>query len=370
MGPTHLKIKHNHLIHNYNLIREAVSPALVMPVVKANAYGHGSIEISKTLVNNGANYLGVAFHEEGIELRENGIGVPILVFGAQLPEYFESFLEYDLELTITSLEQIQFLSQLCAGKKRKARIHLKLDTGMNRVGFHNEDFKKALQHTLDDPNIIAKGVYSHLSSSDEKDPAYTMLQLNRFLETKDYINSKYPGKNIIFHLANSAAIMNYPQTYFDIVRPGVMLYGNPPSPDFETDWDLKEVMQYNSRITLIKKVIKNEPVSYSRRFYTASDSYIAVIPAGYADGYNRKLTNCGEVLIKEQKYPVVGTVCMDQILVNLGTKTNIKVGDEVILFGQQGNQKITIKELSQKLDTIPYEITCWPSLRVKRIHVK
>ena len=164
--------------------------------------------------------------------------------------------------------------------------------------------------------------------------------------------------------------MKYPAAAFNMVRPGVMLYGNPPSPNFETDWALKQVMCFRSEVGLIKNVAKNEPISYSRRFYTSEKTQICVVPVGYADGYNRKMTNIGKVIIKGRKYPVIGTVCMDQILVNLGNNSNIRIGDEVILFGKQGNENLSITEISRQLETIPYEVTCWPSNRVKRIHIK
>jgi len=369
MGPTFVQVNHSHLLHNFNLIREAVKPAKIMAVVKANAYGHGSVEIAKTLIENSVDYLGVAFPEEGILLRNASIKAPILVFGAQLVKSFELFLEYNLDLTITHLDQLSKLEKLCEKKAKKAKVHLKIDTGMNRVGFYKEEFKKAFDSAYKSKWIEITGVYSHLSSADEDDPAYTDLQIKRFSDIRDYIQKKYSGE-IMFHLANSAAIMKYPQSWFDIVRPGVMLYGNPPSPQFVTDWDLREVMRFRSEVALIKKVKKNEPVSYNRRFHTSEKTKIAVIPVGYADGYNRKMTNIGKVIINDKKYPVIGTVCMDQILVHLGSDSNIQVGDQVILFGKQEKEHISIMDISRQLDTIPYEVTCWPSSRVERIHIK
>ncbi len=369
MGPTFVQINHSHLLHNFNLIREAVKPAKVMAVVKADAYGHGSIEIAKTLQEINVDYLGVAFPEEGIALRKAGVKTRILVFGAQLTKYFESFLEYDLDLTITHLDQILELEKLCKAKNQKAQIHLKFDTGMNRVGFYADSFKQAFSRAYNSSWIETTGIYSHLSSADEDDPTYTELQIKRFSEMRSYIQKNFSGE-ILFHLANSAAIMNYPHSRFDMVRPGVMLYGNPPSPQFKTNWDLQEVMRFRSAVALIKEVGKNEPISYNRRFSTTERTKIAVIPVGYADGYNRKLTNRGQVIIGGRKYPVIGTVCMDQILVHLKGASNIMVGDEVVLFGKQGNEHISIIEISKLLETIPYEVTCWPSNRVDRVHIK
>ncbi len=340
-----------------------------MAVVKADAYGHGSIEVAKTLRDEGVDYFGVAFHEEGIELRKAGIEIPILVFGAQLSQNFHYFLDYNLDLTITSKEQINTLEKLCKNQNKIVNVHLKLDTGMNRVGFYPDPFKAAYEQAAKSKWINLKGVYSHLSSADEADTAYTDLQLNRFNKMRDYLQKKHAA-SILFHLANSAAIMKFPETYFDMVRPGVMLYGNPPSHLFKTDWDLQEVMRFRSAVALIKEVAENEPVSYNRRFYTSSKTKIAVVPVGYADGYNRKLTNKGEVIINKNRYPVIGTVCMDQILVHLGDASNISVGDEVVLFGKQGSEHISIISISRQLKTIPYEVTCWPTQRVPKIHLK
>lgn len=368
MGPTAVYINHSNLLHNFALIRENVQPAKVMAVVKANAYGHGSIEIAKSLQKEGADYLGVAFHEEGIELRKAGIKTPILVFGAQLPEFFEQLIEYEIDLTITHLDQLKKLQEIASKKGKKAGIHLKADTGMNRVGFYETDLYRAADIAFTSEQIAVKGIYSHLSSADEDDPDYTLLQIERFNKLKQYIEKQFPGEKPVYHLANSAAIMRFPQAYFDMVRPGVMLYGNPPAPGFKTDWDIREVMAFKSKVTLIKNVAENEPVSYNRRFYTKEISKIAVVPVGYADGYNRKLTNKGTVLIRGKRFAVVGTVCMDQILVNLGKDQSVKIGDEVVLFGQQDSQHIKITEIAEILETIPYEVTCWPSIRVNRIH--
>lgn len=369
MGPTRAYINHQHVLHNFNLIKKAVNPAQVMCVVKADAYGHGSIEISRTLINHGAQYLGVAFVEEGIELRKAGIQIPILVFGAQLPEFMEDALRYDLDLTITGQHQIEPLRQLCLKHNKKARIHIKFDTGMNRVGFPINDAGTIIDQLFREPLFTIVGVYSHLSSSDESDLSYTHQQLQRFNAIRDYILARY-SQPVLFHIANSGAIMQLPESYYDMVRPGVMLYGNPPGPDFDLQWDLKEVMTFASRVALIKRVAAGEPVSYSRRYYTKNPTDIAVIPAGYADGYNRLLSNRGQVLIGGKRYPVVGSVCMDQILVDLGLNSGVQINDEVVLFGEQGQAFIRNVELCRQLNTIPYEVTCWISGRVERIHVR
>ncbi len=371
MGPTRAYIYHENLIHNLNLIQQAVKPARVMGVVKADAYGHGSIEVAHTLIANGVDYLGVAFPEEGIELRKAGIQVPILVFGAHLPNFFPQFLDYNLDITLTAASQLQLLKDLCQKSGVRARVQIKVDTGMGRVGFLYDQHRSLIFDILQEKSWQVVGVYSHLSSADEDDVTFTNEQIKAFSQIKKDIQTHFPEQNIYFHLANSAAIMRFPESYFDYVRPGVMLYGNPPSPAFNLTWPLKEVMAFKSKITLIKKLPPNRPVSYNRRYYTPQETNIAVVPAGYADGYNRRFTNRGQVLINGHRYPVVGTVCMDQFLVDLGPQLKgVKVGSEVVMFGEQNEARISITEISDKLQTIPYEVTCWVSRRVPRIHIK
>jgi alanine racemase len=362
MGPTVAYISHPNLRHNISLIRNAVGKRKIMAVVKANAYGHGDIEIAQTVINAGCEYLGVAFIEEGIRLRQAGITAPILVFGVQLPELLPAALENQLDITLTNFEQINFLENL--KPLTKVHVHLKIDTGMNRAGFPYDQLEPALKRITDSSVLELTGVYSHFSTSDEKDGSYALLQIERFKKIEQFVRGKSDAK-ILFHMANSGAIMKYPDSYFDLVRPGIMLYGQPPSPDFELDWALHEVMTLHSRLGLIKLLAKNEPVSYGRRYYTKEATYIGVIPVGYADGFGRGNTNNAEVIIRKKRYPVTGTVCMDMIMVDLGRQTDCEIGDTVVLYGDE----IPIREVAARLNTIPYEITCNVSGRVPRIHI-
>ena len=266
MGPTKAYINHSHLAHNFKLIKEAVHPARVMVVVKAEAYGHGSIEAARTLLHEGAAWLGVAFAEEGVKLRQAGIKAPILVFGAQLPELLEEQVQYDLDITLSYREQIKPLTEICKKLNKKARLHIKFDTGMGRVGFLSEE-AGIVEEVMNESRFELTGIYSHLSSADEDDPDYTLTQVAEFKRLQNMINAKYK-KPFLFHQANSAAIMRLPEAYFDMVRPGVMLYGNPPGPDFPLTWDLKEVMRFTSRVAAVKELEAGKPVSYSRRYNT------------------------------------------------------------------------------------------------------
>jgi alanine racemase len=361
MGPTEAHISHRNLKHNISLIRSAIGKRKIMAVVKANAYGHGDIEISKSAVEAGCEYLGVAFVEEGIKLREAGFDTPILVFGAHSPELLLKAIDYNLEITLTNLLQIDFLNTLPAHSK--VTVHIKFDTGMNRVGFPYTDFQNIIDQVQKIPCIVLKGIYSHFSTSDESNTSFTEIQIERFNKIRDYAH-QVGNTDIIFHMANSGAIMQHPDSYFDLVRPGIMLYGQPPSPDFNLTWDLREVMALQSRLGLVKLTEKNEPVSYGRRYYTNTQTYIGVIPAGYADGISRAHTNNGNVLINNKCYPIVGTVCMDMIMIDLGAETECKTGDIVTIYGGE----IPIRDVAKRIETIPYEVTCNVSQRVPRIH--
>ena len=362
MGPTLAYIAHKNLKYNISLIRNAVGKRRIMAVVKADGYGHGAYEVAKTVLNCGCEYLGVAFTEEGIALRKSGIDAPILVFGAHNFQNLADAIEHNLEVTVTSEQQINFLCG--SNAQHPVAVHLKIDTGMNRVGINYQNFAPAIDKLLQCAHIDLKGIYSHFATSDDPDKSYARLQLSRFEAVAKNIRQMYP-KPVLFHMANSAAIMTMPESWLDMVRPGIMLYGQSPSPEFNLTWELREAMALKSALGLVKKTGKNEPVSYSRRYYTTDDTHIGVIPVGYADGFNRRNTNNARVLINGRSYPVVGTVCMDMIMVDLGADTKCKAGDEVTIYGPG----IPVNEVAARLGTIAYEVTCNVSARVPRIHL-
>lgn len=368
MGPTKVIINHDHLRHNYHLVKSLVHPAKVLCVLKANAYGHGAIGVSRTLMNEGAEFMGVAYLEEAIELREAGIDIPILLFGVHLSETYKQLIKFDIDITLTDIQQIEPLISTCKLLNKKARVHIKFDTGMNRVGFRMDQLELAVERIFSESMLEVIGVYSHFSSSDEDDLSYTKKQLDQFEKIKSYINSKY-SRDILYHIANSGAIMQLKDSHQDLVRPGAMLYGYPPNPNFKLLYDIKEVMTFESKIALIKKIDAGEPVSYGRRYQTKTQTNIAIIPVGYADGFNRRFTNNGVVLIKGKRYPIIGAVCMDQIIVDLGSNISLQVGDKVILLGKQGDDYISNVDLCKQISSIPYEITCGFSRRVQRIHI-
>jgi alanine racemase len=363
MGPSVAHIYHKNFSHNIQLIRDAVKSSKIMAVVKANAYGHGSVELAKTAIESGCEYLGVAFVEEGIELRRNDLTAPILVFGSHDPTSLLEAVDHNLDISITSVQQIEALQQ----SNKKCNIHIKVDTGMHRVGFKIDDFESALKLILDSKLFELKGIYSHFATSDDEDETFFKQQLQQFNEVKK-ISEKYIQHDVLFHMANSGAIMKFPEAYFDMVRPGVMLYGGLPNPNFKTNWELKPVMELRSKISLTKFIKKGDSVSYSRRYFAENDTQIGVIPIGYADGYSRAMTNKAKAIIYNKKYPVVGTVCMDMIMIDSQNLSKLETGDDVILFGNSGDQEISIDEIAAKAGTIAYEVTCNISKRIPRIH--
>jgi len=367
MGPTHVKINHPNLIHNVKLLKRMIGVDVkLMTVVKANAYGHGMIEVARTLEKEGSAYFAVAFPEEGLQLRRAGIKTAILVMGAHLDEDIALQVDNNLDITITRTDQLEKLNSYCMHMRKNVRIHFKINTGMNRVGLDEKDFFSAFRQASAYPNIEIGGVYSHLSSSDEVDQSYTQKQLQRFRDIRDKIKNEADG--VLFHLANSAAIVQNPAYHLDMVRAGIMLYGNPSNPDFNIDDDFREVMSFHTKIVLIREAEKDQPVSYSRRYYTKGKTRIAVLPVGYSDGYNRALTNKGFVLIQGKRYPLAGTVCMNHVLIDIGQNPDIMIGEDVVLFGKQGDEQISISEIARQLNTIPYEVTCWISSQVDKVH--
>lgn len=366
--PTRAEINLSAFEFNFNQVKRLVGDGTkIMAVVKANAYGHGAIEISKLAVSLGADYLGVAIPEEGIELRKNGIYAPILVFTPAFEHQLELFFKYELTPAITSLDEAIRFNSLSEKFGKKIKCHIKVDTGMGRIGVNYKDaFEFIRKIYYEFKNLYIEGVYTHFATSDEKDKSFAHLQFERFTGLIKELRSA--GINIpLKHCANSGAILDMPETYLDMVRPGIMLYGYYPSLEVLNKIELKPVMSLKSKIAFIKEIEPGTSISYGRRFIAKEKTKIATIPIGYADGYRRSLTNLGKVEIKGKLFPVVGTVTMDQIMVDVGLNTDVKVGDDVILFG---NENLTAWDVAKLLGTIPYEICCNVSTRVPRIYVR
>lgn len=344
----------------------------IMAVIKADAYGHGAAETAQTLLNNGADWFGVAIPEEGIQLRMNNINVPILILGYTPPLQIEKIIKYDIMQTVFSIEMARYISETAQKLGKTAKIHIKIDTGMGRIGFQaGEDAVKSIVEISKFPNLELNGVYTHFSTSDESDKSFTRIQYEKF--TADI--NKLESMGICFpikHAANSAGVIEFEDMFFNMVRPGIILYGLYPSKNVNKEkLKLKPVMSIKSCISFVKNLPENSTVGYGREFITKRKSIIATVPVGYADGYSRNMKNGGRVIINGQFAPVVGRICMDQFMVDItDIKGGVKIGDEVIILGQNGENEITAEELAEIMKTINYEVVCMISKRVPRKYIE
>jgi len=353
--------------HNLGMIRHSTYPAKIIAIVKANAYGHGIIRVARGAISAGADYLGVGFLEEGTLLRRRGFKIPILVLGGVLFHQVQQYLIAHLELTVSSLGLAYAINREAEILGQKARIHLKFDTGFNRIGMHYAKAADIFERLAPLKNITIVGIYSHFACADSPDSNYTELQFTRFKQ----ILAEAKKWNItpeFQHISCSGSILYYPESTCNMVRTGLAMYGLYPDLNSPKTLNLKPVLSFKSRIVFLKTIPAGEPVSYGGTFVTTRETRIATIPVGYGDGYTRRLSNNADVLIRGQRFPVAGNVCMDQIMVDLGQDESIEIGDEVVLYGRQGNEVITVEEIANRADTIPYEITTWLARRVPRVY--
>jgi alanine racemase len=367
------EINLDNIAHNIREIRRITNKsAEIMGVVKADAYGHGVMEVAKTLLGNGATRLAVSMLDEAIQLRRNGISAPILILGYTDPIRANEIIENDVTQSVYSHELAQALSDEAVKQGKKVKIHIKIDTGMSRIGFLPG--YSAVKNVIEInhlPNIIIEGLFTHFATADEKDREYTLTQFERFMNIcseLQRIGIHIPVK----HCANSGGIIEYPEMHLDMVRPGIILYGMYPSEDVDkTKIDLKPAMTLKANVILVKEVEKNTSISYGRIFTTQRPSKIATIPIGYADGYSRMLSNKGKVLIHGQYAPVVGRICMDQCMVDVtNLNYDIEVGDEVVLIGAQGDNVITAEDVAQSIGMINYELVCNVGKRIPRAFIQ
>jgi alanine racemase len=341
-----------------------------MGIVKANAYGHGLVETAGILVGEGIDYLGVGFLQEGIMLRRSGIRTPVLVLGGVLGDQIQAFLENDLEITVSSIELARRIeNEVSISGARKARVHLKIDTGMERIGVRAENALPFAQEVAQLPHLEILGIYSHLATSDESDKSFASKQVRKFNEVARTLESHAIGIPLK-HIANSGAILDMPDSYFNLARPGIMLYGLYPSRDTSESIPLHPVLSLRSKVVFIKEVAAHTSISYGRTYYTQCATRIATIPIGYGDGYSRMLSGRAHVLIRGERYPVVGTICMDQMMVDIGTQAEIHVGDDVTLIGKDGRESISAWDLAEQTGTNHYEVLCMIAARVPRVCVE
>ena len=366
--PTTAEVDLGALAYNYHQLRQLAPPTVkFLTVVKADAYGHGAIPVSKRLEELGAAFLGVATVAEGAELRNAGIKTPILVLSGIYPEEVEGVLTYQLTPMVYRLEIAEALSATAKKKGKKIPIHIKMDTGMGRIGVPAKEALAFASRLRKFENLEIEGIASHFATADGGNSSFAEEQLQSFTRTLEEMKKANIDPPFC-HIANSAALVNFPAAHFTLVRPGIMLYGAYPSPSLKERVSLRQVMSWKSLVADLKMVPEGSPISYGRTFITQRPSLIAAIPVGYADGYNRLFSNRGEVLIKGIRAPVVGRVCMDWTMVDVTDIPEVAVGDNVVLMGNQLDQEITAEELGERIGTISYEILCSVGKRVPRIY--
>ena len=366
--PTWVEIDLNALRHNLLAIRKWVGPQIkILGIVKADAYGHGDYEVSRVLLNNGVEMLGIAILEEGIQLRDKGIKAPLLLLGGIFEEQIDTVIQYGLTPTIYDLKLAEVLSKRAYYSNTIMKVHVYVDTGMGSIGVRHDKAVEFVKFAKNLKNILIEGIYTHCSSSDEKDSAFTNLQIKRFRDVLDALDAS-KACIPLRHMANSGAILGYPEAYFTMVRPGLSLYGLYPSADVSRDIGIRPVMSFKTRIIHIKDMESGDVVGYDRAYRITKPTRVATLPMGYADGYNRLLSNQGEVIIRSKKASIIGRVCMDQCFVDVTNIKDVSVGDEVVLYGRQAQESIPIESIAKQLNTIPYEVTCSISKRVPRIY--
>ncbi len=369
---TWIEIDLDALVANIGAVRSRIGEGVgIILVVKADAYGHGAVEVARAAVRSGVDVLGVATLYEGIELRQAGIDAPILILSPSMEDEAGAIVEYDLSCSVQSLAIGRALSRACVDRKKRCTVHVEVDTGMGRGGVLLGEAVPFVTALAKLPEVCLEGVYTHFPSSDE-DPEFTSEQVKSFLELLATLDRR--GISIqMRHAANSAGVLEVPGSAkrpFNMVRPGIMVYGLTPSAGSDSDVDLSPVMSFKSRVAQIRELPAGHPVSYGRTFRTPEPMRMAVVPVGYGHGYSWRLSNRGEVLIRGRRAPVVGRVTMDVTLVDLRSIPEAEVGDEVVLFGHQGDSAITVDEVAERVGTINYEVICGIGKRVTRVYVR
>jgi alanine racemase len=369
--PTRVEISLDALRHNLEAFRKALPEHVnMMAVVKADAYGHGALEVSKEALRCGVSYIAVAFLDEGLELRRLGITAPILVLGYTPPEGLQPAWEHDITVNIYT-EELLNAAQVLNTQGRPLKVHMKIDSGMNRIGVPSEEEAiRLIAKALSIPSIELEGLFTHYACADEEDKSYTETQHERFSRVVEH----FQQKNITFryiHAGNSATAIDMPDKTFNMVRLGISMYGLYPSEEVNHQQiQLESVLSIKTGVVMVKQVPPDEGVSYGAIYRTTQEETIATLPIGYADGFSRMLTGKAQVLVRGQRVPVVGRICMDQCMMNVTGLADIPIEEEVVILGRQGKERITAEEHAEWLGTINYEITCMISHRVPRVYVR
>jgi alanine racemase len=368
---THAVIHLGNIRHNVEGIRARVGTGRkVLLAVKANAYGHGAVQVARMAEATGVEWLGVATVPEAMELRAAGITLPVLKFSPAFPEEMDAAVANGVTLAVVEKENLEALQQAARRAGRQVDVHLKVDTGMGRIGVSMGEAAALARWVKEScPHLCLQGVMTHLPVSDDPSgDAFTRRQLGAFRRVVEEVEGAVGHAVPLVHAANSGGILAHDDSWLSLVRPGIMLYGLYPGGDTPRTVELRPGMSLLTRVSFIKRVTAGTPIGYGGTWKAPEDSFIATIPAGYADGFNRLFSNRGRVLVHGRSYPIVGRVCMDQSMVNLGPTTACQVGDRVTLLGTDGREEITADEWASKLGTISYEVTCQVNARVSRVH--
>ncbi|MCK5148849.1 alanine racemase [bacterium] len=365
--PTQVVIDLGRLTSNFHAIKQYAGSSLIMPVLKANAYGHGLIPTARLMETLGADYLGVAVLEEGLLLRQAGITMPILILGGILGNQIPHFLKNNLTLTASSIDKLAQIEKAASQLSIRAKVHLKIDTGMERIGVHYYNAEAFLLEASRHKNIDIEGIFSHFANADAADLSYAQMQLQRFKDVLGIYEKKGLKLPLIRHIANSGAILQMPESHFDMVRPGILLYGIYPTKEVRKTIDVQPALTWKSRVVYFKVVKAGHPVGYGSTWQSNHNIRTVTVPVGYGDGFFRSMTGRAEVLISGKRYPVIGRIAMDQVIVNIETDSAYN-DDEVVLMGMQQGEIITCEDLADWAGTIPYEILTNINTRVPRIY--
>lgn len=366
--PTWTEIHLDSLEYNFKQVKKIVGPKVkVLAVVKSDGYGHGLFEVSKKLISCGVDYLGVGSIEESIRLREIKIKSPILILGSILPNQVEPIVSNDITQTVFTRRIARALNDEAKKQGKRAKVHIKVDTGMGRIGVWYEEALDFIKWIFSLEFLEVEGIFTHLSCADE-DEVFTNHQIDCFKELLGKL--KDSGIQIRYkHIANSAGIMNFKRAHFNLVRPGLVLYGLSPQKDITKSLTLKPVLSLKTRIVYLRRTPAGRTIGYGKTYQTQKETLIATVPIGYGDGYSRSLSNKAQVLVKEKRVSVIGRICMDQMMLDVGEIKDLKIGEEVILIGSQGKEKISVEELANLSRTIPYEVVCGIGSKVSRLYL-
>ena len=368
--PTWVEIDLSAIANNTRQVQSLVGPLVrILASLKADAYGHGALKVARTVLHNGASMLGVATVSEAMPLREAGIGAPILVFGYVPAWQMREAVRLGLTITLYSSESAQALSRAACTLGQAVKVHVKVDTGMGRLGIRAEQVTEVLEllhEIIDLPGLELEGIFTHFAMADTHDQTHARMQLARFQNVLQVVEKEHIRPSLV-HAANSAAILSLPEAYFDMVRPGVALYGLDPSPEVRLPVGFRPALSFKTQVAQVKIIPEGECISYGCAYITEQATRVAILPVGYADGFRRAPTNWGNVLIHGQEAPLLGRVCMDQSIVDVTHIPQVRAGDEVVLIGRQGSASLTAEQVAQRLGTINYEVVSEILARVPRV---